>query len=126
MTLYGIVTELLWRFEGAELPSDTDRVIDRTSAGGVGAACRGARAAGDARTVSRSARGGGGRPGRRPAPRPVYADSASWTAALAAHVSISGISGVATLEEVRRNLETVADHPEAIAKQAQVAADRAR
>ena len=27
---YGIVTELLSRFEGADLPSDTGRVIDRT------------------------------------------------------------------------------------------------
>ena len=30
VTHYGIVTELLSRFEGADLPSDTGRVIDRT------------------------------------------------------------------------------------------------
>ncbi len=115
---YGIVTELLSRFEGADLPSDTGRVIDRTlpaelvrraevrvlrvspelflapHAGGVVT-----RAAGKHREVAlfedEMTRGklplgldlGGA---------PVYADMRFVDGRSGGHVSISGISGVAT------------------------------
>ena len=115
---YGIVTELLSRFEGAELPSDTGRVIDRTlpaelvrraevrvlrvqpelflapNAGAVVAL-----AAGKHREVAlfedEMTRGklplgfdlGGA---------PVYADMRFVDGRSGGHVSISGISGVAT------------------------------
>ncbi len=115
---YGIVTELLSRFEGADLPSDTGRVIERTlpaelvrraevrvlrvspelflapHAGGVVT-----RAAGKHREVAlfedEMIRGklplgldlGGA---------PVYADMRFVDGRSGGHVSISGISGVAT------------------------------
>ena len=118
VTHYGIVTELLSRFEGAELPSDTGRVIDRTlpaelvrraevrvlrvvpelflapHAGAVAA-----RAAGQHRAVAlfedEMTRGklplgldlGGA---------PVCADMRFVDGRSGGHVSISGISGVAT------------------------------
>ena len=115
---YGIVTELLSRFEGAELPSDTGRVIDRTLpaelvrraevrvlrvhpelflAPNAGALV--ARAAGEHREVAlfedEMTRGklplgldlGGA---------PVYADMRFVDGRSGGHVSISGISGVAT------------------------------
>ena len=115
---YGIVTELLSRFEGAELPSDTGRVIDRTLpaelvrraevrvlrvqpelflAPNAGAVV--ARAAGEHREVAlfedEMTRGklplgldlGGA---------PVYADMRFVDGRSGGHVSISGISGVAT------------------------------
>ena len=118
VTHYGIVTELLSRFEGAELPSDTGRVIDRTLpaelvrraevrvlrvvpdkflAPHAGAAVT--RAAGPHRAVAlfedEMARGklplgldlGGA---------PVYADMRFVDGRSGGHVSISGISGVAT------------------------------
>ena len=118
VTHYGIVTELLSRFEGADLPSDTGRVIDRTlpaelvrraevrvlrvvpelflapHAGAVAT-----RAAGRHRAVAlfedEMTRGklplgldlGGA---------PVYADMRFVDGRSGGHVSISGISGVAT------------------------------
>ena len=118
MTHYGIVTELRSRFEGADLPSDTGRVVDRTlpaehvrraevrvlrvvpelfvapHAGAVAA-----RAAGEHRTVAlfedEMTRGklplgldlGGA---------PVYADMRFVDGRSGGHVSVSGISGVAT------------------------------
>ena len=118
VTHYGIVTELLSRFEGAELPSDTGRVVDRTlpaelvrraevrvlrvvpelflapHAGAVAT-----RAAGEHRAIAlfedEMIRGklplgldlGG---------EPVYADMRFVDGRSGGHVSISGISGVAT------------------------------
>ena len=118
VTHYGIVTELRSRFEGADLPSDTGRVIDRTLpaehvrraevrvlrvvpelfvAPHAGAVAM--RAAGEHRTVAlfedEMTRGklpvgldlGGA---------PVYADMRFVDGRSGGHVSISGISGVAT------------------------------
>ena len=118
VTHYGIVTELRSRFEGADLPSDTGRVVDRTLpaehvrraevrvlrvvpelfvAPHAGAAAT--RAAGAHRTAAlfedEMTRGklpvgldlGGA---------PVYADMRFVDGRSGGHVSISGISGVAT------------------------------
>ena len=118
VTHYGIVTELRSRFEGAELPSDTGRVVDRTLPAehvrraevrvlrvvpelfvAPHAGARAMRAVGEHRTVAlfedEMTRGklpvgldlGGA---------PVYADMRFVDGRAGGHVSISGISGVAT------------------------------
>ena len=118
VTHYGIVTELRSRFEGADLPSDTGRVVDRTLPAehvrraevrvlrvvpelfvAPHAGSPATRAAGEHRTVAlfedEMTRGklpvgldlGGA---------PVYADMRFVDGRSGGHVSISGISGVAT------------------------------
>ena len=118
VTHYGIVTELRSRFEGADLPSDTGRVVDRTLPAehvrraeirvlrvvpelfvAPNAGAPAARAVGDHRAVAlfedEMTRGklpvgldlGGA---------PVYADMRFVDGRSGGHVSISGISGVAT------------------------------
>ena len=118
VTHYGIVTELLSRFEGAELPSDTGRVIDRTLpaelvrraevrvlrvvpelflAPHAGATVT--RAAGDHRAVAlfEDEMSLGKLPlGLDLGGEPVYADMRFVDGRAGGHVSISGISGVAT------------------------------
>ena len=118
VTHYGIVTELLSRFEGAELPSDTGRVIDRTLpaelvrraevrvlrvvpelflAPHAGAPVT--RAAGDHRAVAlfEDEMTRGKLPlGLDLSGEPVYADMRFVDGRSGGHVSISGISGVAT------------------------------
>ena len=118
VTHYGIVTELLSRFEGADLPSDTGRVIDRTLpaelvrraevrvlrvvpelflAPHAGAVV--ARAAGPHRTVAlfEDEMTRGKLPlGLDLSGMPVYADMRFVDGRSGGHVSISGISGVAT------------------------------
>ena len=118
VTHYGIVTELLSRFEGAELPSDTGRVIDRTLpaelvrraevrvlrvvpelflAPHAGAAVT--RATGDHRAVAlfEDEMTRGKLPlGLDLSGEPVYADMRFVDGRSGGHVSISGISGVAT------------------------------
>ena len=118
VTHYGIVTELRSRFEGADLPSDTGRVVDRTLPAehvrraevrvlrvvpelfvAPHAGAPATRAVGEHRTVAlfedEMTRGklpvgldlGGA---------PVYADMRFVDGRSGGHVSISGISGVAT------------------------------
>ena len=118
VTHYGIVTELRSRFEGADLPSDTGRVVDRTLPAehvrraevrvlrvvpelfvAPHAGALATRAVGEHRTVAlfedEMTRGklpvgldlGGA---------PVYADMRFVDGRSGGHVSISGISGVAT------------------------------
>ena len=118
VTHYGIVTELRSRFEGADLPSDTGRVVDRTLPAehvrraevrvlrvvpelfvAPHAGAPATRALGEHRTVAlfedEMTRGklpvgldlGGA---------PVYADMRFVDGRSGGHVSISGISGVAT------------------------------
>ena len=118
VTHYGIVTELRSRFEGADLPSDTGRVVDRTLPAehvrraevrvlrvvpelfvSPHAGSPASRAAGEHRAVAlfedEMTRGklpvgldlGGA---------PVYADMRFVDGRSGGHVSISGISGVAT------------------------------
>ena len=118
VTHYGIVTELLSRFEGADLPSDTGRVIDRTLpaelvrraevrvlrvvpelflAPHAGAVV--ARAAGPHRIVAlfEDEMTRGKLPlGLDLSGMPVYADMRFVDGRSGGHVSISGISGVAT------------------------------
>ena len=118
VTHYGIVTELLSRFEGADLPSDTGRVIDRTLpaelvrraevrvlrvvpelflAPHAGAVV--GRAAGPHRTVAlfEDEMTRGKLPlGLDLSGMPVYADMRFVDGRSGGHVSISGISGVAT------------------------------
>ncbi len=118
VTHYGIVTELHSRFEGADLPSDTGRVIDRLlpaehvrraevrvlrvvpelfvapSAGAVVF-----RASGDDRSAALfedEMRHGKLPLGLDLAGAPVYADMRFIDGRSGGHVSISGISGVAT------------------------------
>jgi len=118
VTHYGIVTELLSRFEGAELPSDTGRVIDRTLpaelvrraeirvlrvvpelflAPHAGATVM--RAVGDHRSTAlfEDEMAHGKLPlGLDLGGEPVYADMRFVDGRAGGHVSISGISGVAT------------------------------
>ena len=115
---YGIVTELLSRFEGAELPSDTGRVIDRTLpaelvrraevrvlrvvpelflAPHAGATVTRAAGAHRAAALFEDEMTRGKLPlGLDLSGAPVYADMRFVDGRAGGHVSISGISGVAT------------------------------
>ena len=118
VTHYGIITELRSRFEGADLPSDTARVVDRTMpaehvrlaevrvlrvvpelfvAPHAGAVV--VRATGEHRQVALfedEMKRGKLPVGLDMGGEPVYADMRFVDGRSGGHVSISGISGVAT------------------------------
>ena len=118
VTHYGIVTELTSRFEGADFPSDTGRVVDGTLPAehvrraevrvlrtvpevfvAVHAGMPASRVQGAGRQLAlfEDEMGHGKLPlGLDLAGEPVYADMRFVDGRAGAHVSISGISGVAT------------------------------